>query len=177
MVGEGVTKAVKPPSCLDGALALRGLVVSPSVTSSLERSCRRSPYHQSGNPCCSFAWRCFTDCFIREKQRERCRHHALARLWLCGGRRAHVRPVEETERAWRGLQIRGDSFLAERAVSARQGAHGLCVLRRVTGARARGDASAVGAILVYKAVNKAAPSKGVARVATLVLRRPSAAPL
>ena len=45
------------------------------------------------------------------------------------------------------------------------------------GAPAPGDGSAVIAILVYKAVNKAAPSKGVARVATLVIRRPSATPL
>ena len=66
MAGDGVTKAVKPPSNQNGALALRGFVVCPTVTSSLERSGRWSPYHQSGNPCCSFAWRCFIDCFIHE---------------------------------------------------------------------------------------------------------------
>ena len=41
----------------------------------------------------------------------------------------------------------------------------------------RDDDSVVVAILVYKAVNKAAPSQGAARITTLVLRRPSAAPL
>ena len=66
---------------------------------------------------------------------------------------------------------------AKRALSPRQGAHGLCVLRRATGAPAGGDASAVVAILMYKAVNKAAPSKGATRVATLVIKRPSATPL
>ena len=39
----GVTKAVKPPSSQDGGRALQRLVVSPTVTSSLERSSRRSP--------------------------------------------------------------------------------------------------------------------------------------
>ena len=39
----GITKAVKPPSNQNGALALRGLVVCPTVTSSLERSGRWSP--------------------------------------------------------------------------------------------------------------------------------------
>ena len=36
----------------------------PTVTSPLERSGRLSPYHQSGNPCSSFAWRRFVECFI-----------------------------------------------------------------------------------------------------------------
>ena len=80
-------------------------------------------------------------------------------------------------KAWRGLRPHGDFFLAKGALSPRQGAHGLCALCRVTGVPAHGDASAVVAILVYEAVNKAAPSKGVARVATLVIRRPSATPL
>ena len=65
-------------------------------------------------------------------------------------------------------------FLAKRALSPRQSAHGLCVLRRVTDAPKRDDDSVVVAILVYKAVNEAAPSKGVARITTLVIRRPSA---
>ena len=83
-------------------------------------------------------------------------------------------PREGTKpKAWRGLQPRGGSFLAKCALSPRQGAHGLCVLRRVTGAPACGDDSAVVAILVYKAVNKAAPRKGGPRLATLVIRRPS----
>ena len=69
------------------------------------------------------------------------------------------------------------SFLAKPALPPRQSAHGLCVLRRVTGAATRGDDSAAVAILMYKAVNKAAPSKGAARIAALVIRRPSAAPL
>ena len=63
---SGVTKAEKPPSSQDGALALRGLVVYPTVTSSLERSGRRSPYHRNGKSCISFAWHCFVDCFIHE---------------------------------------------------------------------------------------------------------------
>ena len=60
----GVTKAVKPPSNQNGAPALRGLVVRPTVMSPLERSVRLSPYHQSGNPCSSFAWCHFVDRFI-----------------------------------------------------------------------------------------------------------------
>ena len=39
----GVTRAVKPPSNQNGALTLRGIVVCPTVMSSLERSGRRSP--------------------------------------------------------------------------------------------------------------------------------------
>ena len=51
--GSGVTKAEKEaPSSQDRGLALQQLVVSPTVTSSLERSCRRLPYHQSGNTRC-----------------------------------------------------------------------------------------------------------------------------
>ena len=45
--------------------------------------------------------------------------------------------------------------------------------RRVPDMPKRDDASAVVAISVYKAVNKAAPSKGGSRLATLVIRRPS----
>ena len=63
---SGVTKAVKPPSNQNGALALRGLVVCPTVTSSLEPSGGRSPYHRNGNACFSFAWCCFVDCFIHK---------------------------------------------------------------------------------------------------------------
>ena len=37
---SGVTKAEKPPSNQDGVLALRGLVVCPTVTSPLETSGR-----------------------------------------------------------------------------------------------------------------------------------------
>ena len=78
-------------------------------------------------------------------------------------------PREGTKpKAWR---------LAKHALSPRQGAHGLCVFRRGTGAAAPDDASTVVAILVYKAVNKAALSKGAARIAVSALRRPSAAPL
>ena len=44
---------------------------------------------------------------------------------------------------------------------------------RVTDTPKRGDASAVVAVSVYKAVNKAAPSKGGPRIATFVIRRPS----
>ena len=46
-------------------------------------------------------------------------------------------------------------------------------LPAVTGAPAHSDAGAVVAVLVYKAVNKAAPSKGGPRLATLVIRGPS----
>ena len=70
---------------------------------------------------------------------------------------------------------RGFSFPTKPALSPRQSAHGLCVLRRVTDAPKCGDDSVVVAILVYKAVNKAAPSKGAPRLATLVLRGASAA--
>ena len=59
-------KLEKPASSQDGGPALRGLVVRPTVMSPLERSGRRSPYHQSGNPCRSFAWCGFVDCFILE---------------------------------------------------------------------------------------------------------------
>ena len=107
----------------------------------------------------------------------------------------------EALHAWRGLAkgfSLGEGPLLERAPSQRLGEASslagvpsspsvLCLLdrahmgsvsfRRVTGAATQDDASAVVVVLVYKAVNKAAPSKGVARVATLVLRRPSAAPL
>ena len=58
-----------------------------------------------------------------------------------------------------------DFPLAKGALSPRQSAHGLCALCRVTDAPKRGDGSAVFAILVYKAVNKAAPSEGGARLA------------
>ena len=46
---------------------------------------------------------------------------------------------------------------------------------RVSDAPKRADASAVVAVSVYKAVNKAAPSKGGPRLATLVIRGASAA--
>ena len=62
--GAASPKLEKPPTSQDGGLALLGLVVRPTVTSPLERSGRLSPYHQSGNPCSSFAWRRFVDCFI-----------------------------------------------------------------------------------------------------------------
>ena len=75
--------------------------------------------------------------------------------------------------AWRGLRPREASFLSKLALPPRQSAHGLCTLRRVTDAPKRDDDSVVIAILVYKAVNKAAPSKGGPRLATLVIRRPS----
>ena len=60
-------------------------------------------------------------------------------------------------------------LLPKPALSLRQGAHGLCALCRVPDAPKRDDASAV--VAVYKAVNKAAPSKGAAGIAILVLRR------
>ena len=83
-------------------------------------------------------------------------------------------PREGTKpKARRGLQPRGVSFFRKPALSLRQSAHGLCVLRRVTGTPARGDASAVIDILVYKAVNKAASSKGGPRLAISVIKRPS----
>ena len=56
----------RPPSSQDGGLALPGLVVPPTVTSPSVAGGRRSLYHQSGNPCSSFARRCFVDCFIHE---------------------------------------------------------------------------------------------------------------
>ena len=76
-----------------------------------------------------------------------------------------------SQKARRGLRPREDSFLTKRALSPRQSAHGLCA---VVGAATHDDASAVIAILVYKAVNKAAPSKRAANIAVSVLRRPSA---
>ena len=48
-------------------------------------------------------------------------------------------------------------------------------LRRVPDTPKRDDASDVVVVSVYKAVNKAAPSKGSSRIATLVIRRPSGA--
>ena len=56
----------KPPSSQDGGPALLELWMCPTVTSPLAGSCRRFPYHQSGNPWGSFAWRGFVDCFIHE---------------------------------------------------------------------------------------------------------------
>ena len=50
------------------------------------------------------------------------------------------------------------SFPTKQALSPRQSAHGLCALRRATGALMRGEDSVAVATLVYKAVNKAAPS-------------------
>ena len=47
----------------------------------------------------------------------------------------------------------------------------------MTRASARSDGNVAVAILMYKAVNKAAPSKGAPRIATLVIRGPSAATL
>ena len=64
--GAASPKLEKPPSNQDGGLALLGLGVRPTVTSPLERSGRRSLYHRNGNPCSSFAWRCFVDCFIHK---------------------------------------------------------------------------------------------------------------
>ena len=52
--GAASPKLEKPPSSQDGGLALLGLVVRPTVTSPLEASDRRSPYHQSGNSWSSF---------------------------------------------------------------------------------------------------------------------------
>ena len=78
-----------------------------------------------------------------------------------------------TPTAWRGLPPREGLFLHKPALSPRQNAHGLCASRRVTGTPARNDASTVVAILLYKVFNKAAPSKGGPRLATLVIRRPS----
>ena len=69
------------------------------------------------------------------------------------------------------------SFLSKLALPPWQSAHGLCTLRRVTTALARGDSSATVVVLMYKGVNKAAPSKGAPRIATLVIREPSAATL
>ena len=66
-------------------------------------------------------------------------------------------------------------LLPRPALSPRQSAHGLCAPCGVSDAPKRDDASAPVAVLVYKAVNKAAPSKGTARLATLVLRGASAA--
>ena len=80
-----------------------------------------------------------------------------------------------SQRLGEASSLAGVSFLAKPALSPRQSAHGLCVLRRVTDAPKRDDDSVVVAILVYKAVNKAAPSKGGPRLATLVIRRPFAA--
>ena len=82
-----------------------------------------------------------------------------------------------SQKARRGLQPRRVSFFGKPALSPRQSAHGLCVLRRVMGAPARGDDSVVVASLMYKAVNKTAPSKGATRLAILVIRRPSDAGL
>ena len=62
----------------------------------------RPPYHQSGNPCSSFPWRCFIDCFIHENGYDDAVVIALARLGLCGGRRAQVRSVGETKHPWQG---------------------------------------------------------------------------
>ena len=61
------------------------------MTSPLERSCRRSPYHQSGNPGGSFAWCSFVDCFIHENGncsvavtvRRRARHSAAGAEPMC----------------------------------------------------------------------------------------------
>ena len=96
------------------------------------------------------------------------RGHFRHRLRFCQG---------SSQKARQGLQPRGDSFLTKRALSLRQNAHGLCILRRVTGAPARGDDSAAVTTLVYKAVIKTAPSKGATRIAVSVIRRPSAAAL
>ena len=49
--------------------------------------------------------------------------------------------------------LRG-SFPSKQALSPRQSAHGLCALRRVTGAPTRGDDSAAVAVLMYKAVKR-----------------------
>ena len=80
-----------------------------------------------------------------------------------------------SQRLGKASSLAGVFFLAEPALSPRQSAHGLCVPRRVTDAPKRDDDSVVVAILVYKAVNKAAPRKGGPRLATLVIRRSSAA--
>ena len=69
------------------------------------------------------------------------------------------------------------SFLSKPDLPPRQSAHGLCTLRRVTTVPARGDGSAAVAVLMYKGVNKTAPSKGAPRIATLVIREPSAVTL
>ena len=84
---------------------------------------------------------------------------------------------DQAERLGEASTIAGFSFLAKQALSPLQSAHGLCALRRVMGAPTRGDDSAAVATLVYKAVNKTAPSKGAARIAISVIRRPSAAAL
>ena len=63
---SGVTKAGKAtvqPGRWAGAATARG---GPHGDVVLVSSGRRPPYHQSGNPCSSFAWRCFIDCFIHE---------------------------------------------------------------------------------------------------------------
>ena len=85
--GAASPKLEKPPSSQDSGPALLGLGVHPTVTSPLEWSGRRSPYHQNDNPCSSFAWRSLVDCFIHENgncgatvtARRRGRHRALAR--------------------------------------------------------------------------------------------------
>ena len=64
-------------------------------------------------------------------------------------------------------------FLPKPALSLRQSAHGLYAPCRVSDAPKRDDDSTVVAILVYKAVNKAAPCRGGPRRATLVIRGPS----
>ena len=51
------------------------------------------------------------------------------------------------------------SFSTKPALPPRQSAHGLCARCRVTRASARSDDNAAVAVPVYKAVNKAAPSK------------------
>ena len=58
------------------------------------------------------------------------------------------------------LRPREGFLLPKPALSPRQSAHGFCLYRRAADTPKRGDASAVVAILMYKAVNKAAPSKG-----------------
>ena len=64
--GAASPKLEKQPTSQDGGLELQELVVSPTVTFSLERSGRRSPYHQSGNSCRPFAWCSVAGCFIHE---------------------------------------------------------------------------------------------------------------
>ena len=51
------------------------------------------------------------------------------------------------------------SFLTKPSLPPRQSAHGLCVVCRVTRAPARDDDDAAVAVSMYKAVNKAVPSK------------------
>ena len=56
-------KATAQPGRWAGAATARS---EPHGDVALVSSVRWSPYHESGNPCSSFAWCCFVDCFIHE---------------------------------------------------------------------------------------------------------------